>query len=73
MSRLVRSGFSYALVLFRVEYSYDGPIRRRKRGYILMTDQSDAGSADSPEYRPCFAHPGLQPVVGALSPLGVFT
>eukprot|EP00976_Prorocentrum_cordatum_P080763 1184102-Prorocentrum_minimum.AAC.8 len=23
---------------------YDGPIRRRKRGYILTTDQSDAGS-----------------------------
>eukprot|EP00959_Pyramimonas_sp_CCMP1952_P000671 13083-Pyramimonas_sp.AAC.1 len=26
-------------------YSHDGPIRRRKRRYILMTDQSDAGSA----------------------------
>eukprot|EP00959_Pyramimonas_sp_CCMP1952_P035281 739125-Pyramimonas_sp.AAC.1 len=26
-------------------YSHDGPIRRRKRGYILTTDQSDAGSA----------------------------
>eukprot|EP00976_Prorocentrum_cordatum_P079383 1183524-Prorocentrum_minimum.AAC.1 len=25
-------------------YSYDGPIRHRKRGYILTTDQSDAGS-----------------------------
>eukprot|EP00959_Pyramimonas_sp_CCMP1952_P344948 7224398-Pyramimonas_sp.AAC.1 len=25
-------------------YSHDGPIRRRKRGYILLTDQSDAGS-----------------------------
>eukprot|EP00976_Prorocentrum_cordatum_P052441 1057995-Prorocentrum_minimum.AAC.3 len=25
-------------------YSHDGPIRRRKRGDILMTDQSDAGS-----------------------------
>eukprot|EP00959_Pyramimonas_sp_CCMP1952_P177871 3717558-Pyramimonas_sp.AAC.1 len=24
--------------------SHDGPIRRRKHGYILMTDQSDAGS-----------------------------
>eukprot|EP00976_Prorocentrum_cordatum_P048236 973790-Prorocentrum_minimum.AAC.1 len=23
-------------------YSYDGPIRCRKRGYILMMDQSDA-------------------------------
>eukprot|EP00976_Prorocentrum_cordatum_P071937 1180520-Prorocentrum_minimum.AAC.1 len=26
-------------------YSHDGPIGRRKRGYILTTDQSDAGSA----------------------------
>eukprot|EP00959_Pyramimonas_sp_CCMP1952_P475272 9504095-Pyramimonas_sp.AAC.1 len=26
-------------------YSPDGPIRRRKRGYILTTDPSDAGSA----------------------------
>eukprot|EP00959_Pyramimonas_sp_CCMP1952_P300640 6288582-Pyramimonas_sp.AAC.1 len=26
-------------------YSHDGPIRRRKHGYILTTDQSDAGSA----------------------------
>ena len=26
-------------------YSHDGPIRRRRRGYILMTDQSDAGDA----------------------------
>eukprot|EP00959_Pyramimonas_sp_CCMP1952_P231461 4837985-Pyramimonas_sp.AAC.1 len=26
--------------------SHDGPIRRRKRGYILTTGQSDAGSAD---------------------------
>eukprot|EP00959_Pyramimonas_sp_CCMP1952_P044598 931785-Pyramimonas_sp.AAC.1 len=25
-------------------YSHDGPIRRRKRGYILTTDQSDAVS-----------------------------
>eukprot|EP00976_Prorocentrum_cordatum_P004928 96904-Prorocentrum_minimum.AAC.1 len=25
-------------------YSHDGPIRRRKRGFILTTDQSDAGS-----------------------------
>eukprot|EP00976_Prorocentrum_cordatum_P004307 84644-Prorocentrum_minimum.AAC.1 len=25
-------------------YSHDGPIRRRKRGYILTADQSDAGS-----------------------------
>eukprot|EP00976_Prorocentrum_cordatum_P112406 1195525-Prorocentrum_minimum.AAC.9 len=25
-------------------YSHDGPIGRRKRGYILTTDQSDAGS-----------------------------
>eukprot|EP00959_Pyramimonas_sp_CCMP1952_P232412 4856839-Pyramimonas_sp.AAC.1 len=25
-------------------YSHDGPIRRRTRGYILTTDQSDAGS-----------------------------
>eukprot|EP00976_Prorocentrum_cordatum_P097195 1190895-Prorocentrum_minimum.AAC.4 len=25
-------------------YSHDGPIRRRKRGYILTMDQSDAGS-----------------------------
>eukprot|EP00976_Prorocentrum_cordatum_P114531 1195862-Prorocentrum_minimum.AAC.1 len=24
-----------------------GPIRRRKRGYILMTDQSDAGSGSA--------------------------
>eukprot|EP00959_Pyramimonas_sp_CCMP1952_P273133 5709077-Pyramimonas_sp.AAC.1 len=24
-------------------YSHDGPIRRRKRGYILPTDESDAG------------------------------
>eukprot|EP00976_Prorocentrum_cordatum_P079643 1183639-Prorocentrum_minimum.AAC.9 len=27
-------------------YSHHGPIRCRKRGYILTTDQSDAGSAD---------------------------
>eukprot|EP00959_Pyramimonas_sp_CCMP1952_P082373 1721140-Pyramimonas_sp.AAC.1 len=26
-------------------YSHDGPIMRRKRGYILMMDQSGAGSA----------------------------
>eukprot|EP00959_Pyramimonas_sp_CCMP1952_P472683 9500455-Pyramimonas_sp.AAC.1 len=26
-------------------YSHDGPIRRRKRGYILTMDPSDAGSA----------------------------
>eukprot|EP00976_Prorocentrum_cordatum_P062787 1176855-Prorocentrum_minimum.AAC.3 len=26
-------------------YSHDGPIGRRKRGYILTTDQSDAGGA----------------------------
>eukprot|EP00976_Prorocentrum_cordatum_P062112 1176582-Prorocentrum_minimum.AAC.1 len=26
-------------------YSHDGPIRRRKRGHILTTDQSDTGSA----------------------------
>eukprot|EP00976_Prorocentrum_cordatum_P073505 1181122-Prorocentrum_minimum.AAC.1 len=26
-------------------YSHDGPIRRRKCGYVLTTDQSDAGSA----------------------------
>eukprot|EP00976_Prorocentrum_cordatum_P090858 1188282-Prorocentrum_minimum.AAC.1 len=26
-------------------YSHNGPIRRSKRGYILTTDQSDAGSA----------------------------
>eukprot|EP00959_Pyramimonas_sp_CCMP1952_P240987 5036652-Pyramimonas_sp.AAC.1 len=26
-------------------YSHDGPIGHRKRGYILMTDQSDTGSA----------------------------
>eukprot|EP00976_Prorocentrum_cordatum_P118099 1196411-Prorocentrum_minimum.AAC.4 len=26
-------------------YSHDGPIRRRRRGYILTTDQSDAGGA----------------------------
>eukprot|EP00976_Prorocentrum_cordatum_P010626 211986-Prorocentrum_minimum.AAC.1 len=26
-------------------YSHGGPIRCRKRGYILTTDQSDAGSA----------------------------
>eukprot|EP00976_Prorocentrum_cordatum_P075780 1182034-Prorocentrum_minimum.AAC.1 len=26
------------------EYSHDGPIRRRKREYILTTDQSDAGT-----------------------------
>eukprot|EP00959_Pyramimonas_sp_CCMP1952_P121556 2541705-Pyramimonas_sp.AAC.1 len=26
-------------------YSHDGPIRRRKRGYILAMDRSDAGSA----------------------------
>eukprot|EP00959_Pyramimonas_sp_CCMP1952_P135218 2829502-Pyramimonas_sp.AAC.2 len=25
-------------------YSHGGPIRRRERGYILMTDQLDAGS-----------------------------
>eukprot|EP00959_Pyramimonas_sp_CCMP1952_P209082 4373637-Pyramimonas_sp.AAC.2 len=25
----------------RTKYSYDGPIRRRKRGYILTTDQSE--------------------------------
>eukprot|EP00959_Pyramimonas_sp_CCMP1952_P165304 3455553-Pyramimonas_sp.AAC.4 len=25
-------------------YSHDGPIRRNRRGYILMMDQSDAGS-----------------------------
>eukprot|EP00959_Pyramimonas_sp_CCMP1952_P185456 3877929-Pyramimonas_sp.AAC.1 len=25
-------------------YSHNGPIRRRKRGYIPTTDQSDAGS-----------------------------
>eukprot|EP00976_Prorocentrum_cordatum_P078345 1183069-Prorocentrum_minimum.AAC.5 len=25
-------------------YSHDGPIRRRERGYILTTDQSDTGS-----------------------------
>eukprot|EP00959_Pyramimonas_sp_CCMP1952_P264955 5540440-Pyramimonas_sp.AAC.1 len=25
-------------------YSHDGPIRRRKRGYIPTMDQSDAGS-----------------------------
>eukprot|EP00976_Prorocentrum_cordatum_P024849 505618-Prorocentrum_minimum.AAC.1 len=25
-------------------YSHDGPIRRRKRGCILTTDQSDAGA-----------------------------
>eukprot|EP00959_Pyramimonas_sp_CCMP1952_P379256 7944391-Pyramimonas_sp.AAC.1 len=24
--------------------SHDGPIRRRARGYVLTTDQSDAGS-----------------------------
>eukprot|EP00976_Prorocentrum_cordatum_P036122 735000-Prorocentrum_minimum.AAC.1 len=24
-------------------YSHDGPIGRRKRGYVLTTDQSDAG------------------------------
>eukprot|EP00976_Prorocentrum_cordatum_P063832 1177242-Prorocentrum_minimum.AAC.1 len=28
-------------------YSHDGPIRRRKRGYILTMDQSEAGSAGS--------------------------
>eukprot|EP00959_Pyramimonas_sp_CCMP1952_P275315 5754910-Pyramimonas_sp.AAC.1 len=27
-------------------YSHDGPIRRRKHGYILTTDQSDAGNMD---------------------------
>eukprot|EP00959_Pyramimonas_sp_CCMP1952_P247200 5167002-Pyramimonas_sp.AAC.1 len=27
-------------------YSHDGPIRRRKRGFVLTTDQSDAGSVD---------------------------
>eukprot|EP00959_Pyramimonas_sp_CCMP1952_P318940 6673010-Pyramimonas_sp.AAC.2 len=26
-------------------YSHDGPIRHRKRGYILTMDQSGAGSA----------------------------
>eukprot|EP00959_Pyramimonas_sp_CCMP1952_P126956 2655191-Pyramimonas_sp.AAC.1 len=26
-------------------YSHDGPIRRGERGYVLMTDQSDTGSA----------------------------
>eukprot|EP00959_Pyramimonas_sp_CCMP1952_P201821 4220226-Pyramimonas_sp.AAC.2 len=26
-------------------YSHDGPLRHRKRGCIIMTDQSDAGSA----------------------------
>eukprot|EP00976_Prorocentrum_cordatum_P013886 277189-Prorocentrum_minimum.AAC.1 len=26
-------------------YSHDGPIRHRKRGYVLTTDQSDIGSA----------------------------
>eukprot|EP00959_Pyramimonas_sp_CCMP1952_P089383 1869740-Pyramimonas_sp.AAC.1 len=26
-------------------YSHDGPIRRNTRGYILTTDQSDAGRA----------------------------
>eukprot|EP00976_Prorocentrum_cordatum_P030740 625625-Prorocentrum_minimum.AAC.1 len=26
-------------------HSHDGPIRRRKRGYILTTDRSHAGSA----------------------------
>eukprot|EP00976_Prorocentrum_cordatum_P075329 1181864-Prorocentrum_minimum.AAC.2 len=37
-------------------YSHDGPIRRRKRGYILMTDQSDAGSADDwKQYRQGFS------------------
>eukprot|EP00976_Prorocentrum_cordatum_P059543 1175544-Prorocentrum_minimum.AAC.2 len=28
-------------------YSHDGPIRHRKRGYILTMDQSDAGSVGS--------------------------
>eukprot|EP00959_Pyramimonas_sp_CCMP1952_P095785 2002824-Pyramimonas_sp.AAC.1 len=29
-------------------YSYDIPIRRKKRGYILTTDQSDTGVAVAP-------------------------
>eukprot|EP00976_Prorocentrum_cordatum_P065348 1177869-Prorocentrum_minimum.AAC.3 len=31
-------------------YSHDGPIRRRKRGYVLTMDQSDAGIVDLPRY-----------------------
>eukprot|EP00959_Pyramimonas_sp_CCMP1952_P399285 8366425-Pyramimonas_sp.AAC.1 len=31
-------------------YSHDGPIRCSKRGYILMTDQSDAVSAGISRY-----------------------
>eukprot|EP00976_Prorocentrum_cordatum_P048608 980784-Prorocentrum_minimum.AAC.1 len=41
-------------------YSSNGPIRRRKRGYILLTDQSDASMASSPPPPPN-PHPSPSP------------
>eukprot|EP00976_Prorocentrum_cordatum_P078313 1183058-Prorocentrum_minimum.AAC.1 len=60
-------------------YSHDGPVRRRPHGYILMTDQSDAGHAgifswrtnqmqDTWVYSQCF---GGCEIVKARSPLRV--
>eukprot|EP00959_Pyramimonas_sp_CCMP1952_P176302 3683972-Pyramimonas_sp.AAC.1 len=39
-----RSGRGGARALAEGMFSHGGPIRRRKRGYNLTTDQSDAGS-----------------------------
>eukprot|EP00959_Pyramimonas_sp_CCMP1952_P063451 1325863-Pyramimonas_sp.AAC.2 len=56
LTRISVHGTSYFLAMLVTEsdfcergtrrrrgYSHDGPTRRRKRGNILMTDQSDAG------------------------------
>eukprot|EP00959_Pyramimonas_sp_CCMP1952_P178205 3725269-Pyramimonas_sp.AAC.1 len=45
MLRFISRMFSSTCSRYAWVYSHDGLIRRRKREYVLMTDQSDAGSA----------------------------